>query len=120
VSGNVFELFDFGLYEGDVPPPFIVPDFAVAEKISQRYWARTEVYFRGDSAYGNTWTCTMYYPQPMRAAPGIVGIAGGTTTGLVSIGLSDTSTTSCALHLAPNPAPVAFYAFLKYALNARL
>lgn len=34
---NVFELFDVGLYEGVVAPPFEVPDFARTELECQRY-----------------------------------------------------------------------------------
>jgi hypothetical protein len=35
---NVFELFDVGLYEGTVAPPFMVPDYASELRACQRYW----------------------------------------------------------------------------------
>ena len=37
-NGNVFELFDVGLYEGNVPPPFVVPDYASELAVCQRYY----------------------------------------------------------------------------------
>jgi hypothetical protein len=38
---NVFELFDVGLYEGNVAPPFMVPDYASELAACQRYWRKT-------------------------------------------------------------------------------
>jgi hypothetical protein len=37
-NGNVFELFDVGLYEGSVAPAFIVPDYPKELAGSQRYF----------------------------------------------------------------------------------
>jgi hypothetical protein len=37
-NGNVFELFDVGLYEGNVAPPFMVPDYASELLACQRYF----------------------------------------------------------------------------------
>jgi hypothetical protein len=36
--GNVFELFDVGLYEGNTAPDFVVPDYASELRTCQRYW----------------------------------------------------------------------------------
>lgn len=37
-NGNVFELFDVGLYEGTVAPPFMMPAYAEELLLCQRYW----------------------------------------------------------------------------------
>lgn len=37
-AGNVFELFDVGMYEGTVAPPFVVPDYATEFTACRRYW----------------------------------------------------------------------------------
>jgi hypothetical protein len=37
-GGNVFELFDVGLYEGTVAPSFVVPDYATEIRNCQRYY----------------------------------------------------------------------------------
>jgi hypothetical protein len=42
--GNVFELFDVGLYEGPAAPAFIVPDFADELRVCQRYWEKSYDY----------------------------------------------------------------------------
>jgi len=39
-AGNVFELFDVGLYEGNVAPPFMVPDYASELAACMRHWER--------------------------------------------------------------------------------
>ncbi|WP_454627784.1 hypothetical protein [Bradyrhizobium cenepequi] len=43
-NGNVFELFDVGLYEGTIAPPFQVPDFASELDLCMRYWEKTYDY----------------------------------------------------------------------------
>ncbi|MDI4231461.1 hypothetical protein OZ411_01360 [Bradyrhizobium sp. Arg237L] len=40
-NGNVFELFDVGLYEGSAAPAFQVPDFAAELHLCQRYWEKS-------------------------------------------------------------------------------
>ena len=40
-NGNVFELFDVSLTEGNVAPPFQVPDYASELVLCQRYFRRT-------------------------------------------------------------------------------
>ncbi|MFZ5717358.1 MAG: hypothetical protein ACOY3N_31400 [Bradyrhizobium sp.] len=42
--GNVFELFDVGLYEGSVAPPFQLPDFSEELDRCQRYWEKSYDY----------------------------------------------------------------------------
>jgi hypothetical protein len=43
-NGNVFELFDVGLYEGSVAPPFQLPDFPAELLLCQRYWEKSYDY----------------------------------------------------------------------------
>lgn len=49
--GNVFELFDVGLYEGDTAPAFQLPDFATELVLCQRYWEKSYSY---GTAVGST------------------------------------------------------------------
>ncbi|MCK1543440.1 hypothetical protein IVB12_16100 [Bradyrhizobium sp. 179] len=41
-NGNVFELFDVGLYEGSVAPAFQLPDFADELALCQRYYEKSD------------------------------------------------------------------------------
>lgn len=42
--GNVFEMFDVGLYEGNSAPPFQLPDFNEELDRCQRYWEKSYDY----------------------------------------------------------------------------
>ena len=50
-NGNVFELFDVGLYEG-AAPSFTVPDFGATVRDCMRYWEKTYAY--GDPPGSNS------------------------------------------------------------------
>jgi hypothetical protein len=52
--GNVFELFDVGLYEGTVAPTFVVPDYASELALCKRYFQK----HGGDTLYDCT--CVAY------------------------------------------------------------
>lgn len=43
-NGNVFELFDAGAYEGNIAPPFAVPDYAHELSLCRRYWQKSYDY----------------------------------------------------------------------------
>lgn len=43
-NGNVFELFDVGLYEGTTAPAFQLPDFVNELTLCQRYWEKSYEY----------------------------------------------------------------------------
>jgi hypothetical protein len=43
-NGNVFELFDVGIYEGDAAPSFQLPDFSDELDRCQRYWEKSYDY----------------------------------------------------------------------------
>lgn len=64
-NGNVFELFDVGIYEGNIAPPFIVPDPLNERILCQRYW---------EKSYDNG------------VAPGSVSVAGAECMGIGSSG----------------------------------
>jgi hypothetical protein len=82
-SGNVFELFDVGLYEGPIAPAFQLPDFPSELMLSKRYWRST--YEQGTPAGSTTASgCFKRFPDaatsynvvapwriepPMRATP---------------------------------------------------
>jgi hypothetical protein len=38
-NGNVFELFDVGLYEGSIAPDFVIPDYSdTMQQCRQYFW----------------------------------------------------------------------------------
>jgi len=107
-SGNVFELFDVGVYEGSVAPAFQVPDFASELVKCRRYW--TQTYAACDYAVtvaNQASVVAVTFGIPMRAAPtltGVVGAVGSGTTGC-SMGLGDAQTYGCYLQLIATVAP---------------
>lgn len=78
-NGNVFELFDVGLYEGSVAPAFQVPDYVPELALCHRYyWRRPYNAAAGANdhlgnlqAYGpaSVWGKVLDLPVEMRAAP---------------------------------------------------
>jgi hypothetical protein len=83
-NGNVFELFDVGLYEGSVAPSFQVPDFATELALCKRYWHQLQnwVVDTGVSVFSLT------LPVKMRASPTWSGGGAGFTV----VGFSDGQT----------------------------
>ena len=76
--GNLFYLYDVGLYEGSVAPPFQVPDYASELALCQRYYTRpapaggTTVQNYAPGASYNAYI-QWYAPVVMRVAPTISG-----------------------------------------------
>lgn len=70
-NGNVFELFDVGLYEGSVAPAFQVPDYAQELLICKRYFqllgSTSTLIIRSDAA--NAFYRWISFNVPMRATP---------------------------------------------------
>ena len=68
---NVFELFDFGMYEGNVAPPFMVPDYESEWVACRRYY--NKIVNPAATAQGNGSTVLSYvnipFPVPMRVTP---------------------------------------------------
>jgi hypothetical protein len=66
-TSNVFELFDVGLYEGNVAPPFMVPDYATELAGCQRYLRR--IRFGTGIAYSTTQVRLFIPHVGLRAVP---------------------------------------------------
>lgn len=92
-NGNVFELFDAGLYEG-VAPPFQLPDFTTELAACRRYWRSSYVQGTQPGSATNT-AAIRHFPegsttfasmghilfdQPMRATPTVTLYAPGSGT----------------------------------------
>jgi len=71
-NGNTFELFDVGLYEGAVAPPFMVPDYVSELALCQRYYTQC-VNSVLCPVVGNIAVPTAF-PVPMRATPTTVNV----------------------------------------------
>jgi hypothetical protein len=72
--GNIFDLFDVGLYEGPVAPAFQVPDYAPELALCKRYWQRISAVVETPALY-QSWAL----PVEMRIAPTITGGNAGFT-----------------------------------------
>ena len=99
-NGNVFELFDVGLYEGNVAPPFMVPDYPGELALCRRYYTQltNEPLGMANTVYS---TSVFRYPVAMRAAP---TVAIGTFTvnsgnvGAAAIGVPAPTTTAATIY----------------------
>jgi hypothetical protein len=109
--GNVFELFDVGLYEGVDAPPFIVPDYDDCLRDCQRFWETVGLTVSTSSPpYHNT----AWFKVTKRISPALAVIAGdpqGSTIGLIS-----NSPTGGVRQLAPASTP----ADIAVSANSRL
>jgi hypothetical protein len=88
-NGNVFELFDVGLYEGTSPPPFQMPDYVNELEEAKRSFQKFNVMVDTSTAYH-----TLVMPVEMRANPTISGGGTGFTTavaGTASMNLYQTT-----------------------------
>jgi hypothetical protein len=133
-NGNVFELFDVGLYEGTVAPAFKVPDYADELRKCMRYYQKinnpTGSLITNGSNTGYYWGFP--FAVPMRTTPSASingnlsvtsGSTGFTATAIASNYCNDTNwlvnvTTSAAM---PSGAPVNLSSNTNAAIaNARL
>jgi hypothetical protein len=64
---NIFELFDVGMYEGSVAPPFQVPDYASELQVCRRYWEKTALVVTTNPGTGAF--PTGYWSVKKRVAP---------------------------------------------------
>jgi hypothetical protein len=84
-NGNVFELFDVGLYEGSVAPAFTVPDYPSELLACQRYYWRNLT--GGDDFFGAPRTGSsadnveVFFPASMRAYPTLTTLWEDATAG---------------------------------------
>lgn len=91
-NGNVFELFDVGLYEGSVAPAFKVPDYAETFALCGRYWQIHACFWTGYNTAGGNLDHTFYLPVEMRTAPSAIfsgGYANASGLSAVSLGSTD-------------------------------
>lgn len=83
-AGNVFELFDVGLYEGSVAPAFQVPDYASELLACMRYfqvgYTRLDGYAGGVATISQGGTFGVY----MRATPTMTLTGAATAVGVVN------------------------------------
>jgi hypothetical protein len=112
-AANVFHLFDVGLYEGSVAPPFMVPDYAVELRLCQRYWETDTITFQISGAG----SAVMVYPfkATKRAAP---TIALSNTTGNMSAAVLNYVTINSLGYQFTGPANG--FSGATYIINARL
>jgi hypothetical protein len=70
-AGNVFELFDAGMYEGNVAPPFQLPDYLTELGICQRYYVKIAAGAQTYNGSASTQQMAATTPLPvcMRATP---------------------------------------------------
>jgi hypothetical protein len=69
-NGNIFELFDVGLYEGTTAPAFQVPDYPSEVRACQRYWEKGFARFLGTVAIaGGSLGSARPFAAPKRIAP---------------------------------------------------
>jgi hypothetical protein len=68
---NVFDLFDVGLYEGSVVPPFTVPDYASELQSCLRYWEKGDraLGFAGSITSGGSYIANSAFAVPKRSTP---------------------------------------------------
>jgi hypothetical protein len=84
-NGNVFELFDVGLYEGNDAPLYVVSDYASELALCQRYFYA--VGFLGIGLSATAFTCggSIDFPVTMRAAPTLSSQNFAVNTGPVGV-----------------------------------
>jgi len=104
VEFNAGTLGSVGLYEGNVAPPFAVPDYPGELIACKRYWQRiggtsTEIYMAGYSLAGNGIVQTLPYPVAMRATPTITVVGTWTITNCTGITLPGAGTRAFALQI---------------------
>lgn len=70
-NGNVFELFDVGLYAGTVAPDFVVPDPARTLRECQRYYLKIDggIFCQGQCTTTSAAYGCIVFPEVMRANP---------------------------------------------------
>jgi hypothetical protein len=70
--GNVFELFDVGLYPGTSAPPYTLPDLDHEQRECNRYVQRIDAFIiPGYGTAANTLYATAFFQDEMRAVPAI-------------------------------------------------
>jgi hypothetical protein len=77
-AGNVFELFDVGLYEGNVAPAFQLPDYATELMLCKRYYEKQaggrSLIWIGNCSAGNPYGATAPFSVTKRATPTLTAL----------------------------------------------
>jgi hypothetical protein len=86
-GGNVFELFDVGLYEGTVAPPFLVPDLASELAVCKRYFENdlTGVFFCGNITNTVNYQVPGKFSVEKRATPTMTLADNGSANGFPAV-----------------------------------
>jgi hypothetical protein len=119
-AGNVFELFDVGLYEGTVAPAFQVPDYASELALCQRYYQK----FIGFMVAGNHAAGQLMYngfpiaPQ-LRATPTSVTFANTSYANASALALNAATQSVLRLNITMTATGYG-YGISDVTLNARL
>lgn len=129
--GNVFELFDVGLYEGAAAPAFQVPAIGTELAICQRYFVPIPTSFIGGGGTLRTGGTAGYgwfpTPVPMRASPsmsvsGMYLVCGDTVTALSSVTTGQICGTILNINVTPAASAgalgLAFVFFQQTGVNA--
>lgn len=110
-NGNIFELFDVGLYQGSSAPSFLVPDYPSELAACQRYYCKIiagmTLNTNGSPA---TTSHTAYFPVQMRTAP----------SGTVDTGAVQQTTIHSITSYQSSIAGSSWYSPSTYFLNARM
>jgi len=122
-TSRVFELFDVSLTEGNVAPPFVVPDYASELAACKRYWqvayGNGRVYATGT---GYLFETGMNF-QTMRSAPTAILLPGSVAVGNLAGGFpraSSTSPTGARFELQAAAVGDCYGLLCPFSMNARL
>jgi hypothetical protein len=117
---NTFELFDVSLTEGNVAPPFVVPDYVSELALCKRYWAIAYGTGRFPSvAGGNVMETPLNFPVEMRSMP-IMTVGTPLAVGNATPTAASANTISARFFVNSIAAGDSFASMTPVKLNARL
>jgi len=124
-AGNVFELFDIGLYRDPqntgVPPRWQMVDYQQELAACQRYWCTRMYHIRSRGAAASQYhEDTIWFPVPMRVQPSATIISAPSRSNLSVLNLDMSGNESCRIESACTTQGD-FYALYEVAsFNARM
>lgn len=117
--GNVFELFDVGLYEGSVAPAFQVQDYASELRECLRHYYKGLWTFRVNAVASGIYAIDIPFKVPMRAAPTAL-LSGTSRSNLASNSFVNTDIHQTAFQITASAAGDTYVYGETLVLNARL
>jgi hypothetical protein len=100
-TSNVFELFDVSLTEGNVAPPFMVPDYASELALCKRYFQFLEAgQVVGGPVASNSVYFGLSFSVKMRAAPTLSGPGGNSVIFLTAQNTEASSANAPSINVA--------------------